>query len=65
MRKGVGIRLDQRCMRIVVMGGVGFRRRAFGEGYENVVKCRWLEGGMRAHVRLGLDYISIQGVEKW
>ena len=65
MRKGVGIMIGQRCMRIVGMVKVEFRRRAFGEGYGNVVKCRWLEGGMRAHVRLGLDYISIQGVEKW
>ena len=65
MRKGVGAMIGQRCMRIVVMGGVGFRRRAFGEGYGNVVECRWLEEGMRAHVRLGLDCISIQGVEKW
>ena len=59
MRKGVGAMIGQRCMWIVVMGGVGFRRRAFGEGYGNVVKCRWLEGGMRARVRLELDYISV------
>ena len=61
----MGIRLDQRCMWIVGMVKVEFRRRAFGEGYGNAVECRWLEGGTRARVRLGLDYISIQGVEKW
>ena len=61
----MGAMIGQRCMRIVVMGGVGFRRRAFEEGYGNVVECRWLEGGTRVRVRLGLDCISIQGVEKW
>ena len=61
----MGIMISRRCMRIVGMVKVGFRRRAFGEGYGNVVECRWLEGGTRARVRLGLDYISIQGVEKW